>query len=538
MKPVDPNLVRAGKGPALATAVCATVASGLVLVVQAALVAALVARAVQGESVGSLGALAGSLIAVFAARAAFSWVAEVAGQAAASTAKSRLRHQVLRAAIDRAGDARSSGWRRADTTTLAIDGLDALDSYFARFLPTVVAASVVPAVVILQLFWLDTTSAVVVTIVLPLIPVFMVLVGRLTEVLNRARLVRLQRLAHHFLDVVEGMATLRIFGRGSAQAARVRESSEDYRKATMGALKVSFLSSLVLETLSTLSVALVAVEVGLRLVDGALALQTGLTIILLAPEAFLPLRQVGAQFHSSAAGLAASQAVATLIDSEPDRPQHSALATTVQQLRVEVHEVSVAHDERTAWAPHQLGFAVSSGEVVCLAGPSGSGKSTALALVLGLRQPDEGGITVVCDGLQHSLADIDLASWHRHVAWVDQVPFVMDGSVADNLRLARGDADGPALQSALARSGLSMDLGRTISARSISAGERRRLGLARALLRAPALLVLDEPTAGLDADTEDVVLRTIRSESDRGAAVVIATHHPATIAAADRVVHL
>ena len=538
MKPVDPYLVRAGKGPALATAVVATVAAGLVLVLQARLVAALVARTVQGEDIASLGTVAGGVLAAFAARAALSWVAEVVGQAAATRAKSRLRREVLQAAIHRAGDARGGRWRRADTATLAIDGLDALDSYFARFLPTLVAAAVVPAVVILQLFWLDTTSALVVLFALPLIPVFMVLVGRITEALNRNRLARLQRLAHHFLDVVEGMATLRIFGRGAAQASRVRESSEDYRKATMSALRVSFLSSLVLETLSTLSVALVAVEVGLRLVDGGLALQTGLTVILLAPEVFLPLRQVGAQFHSSAAGLAAGHAVRALLDDAPKRPQPTTVVSPAQRVRVEVRGASVAHDDRTLWAPHQLEFAVSSGEIVCLAGPSGSGKSTTLALVLGLRRPDEGEVTVVCEAQQHRLCDVDLATWHRAVAWVDQVPYVMDGTVADNLRVARPDADDAAMQRALARSGLEIDPARMVTAGSISAGERRRLGLARALLRTPALLVLDEPTAGLDSDTEATVLRTIREESERGAAVIMATHHPAALAAADRVVQL
>ena len=536
MRPIDPELVRAGRSPALTTAVLAAVAAGLVLVPQAALMAALVARTVQGEASGSLALVAGGLIAAFAARAALAWIGEVAGQAAASTAKARLRHEVLKSTIGSAGSAHTRQ-RRADTATLVIDGLDALDSYFARFVPTLVAAAVVPLVVILQLFWLDTTSAVVVTVVLPLIPLFMVLVGRLTEVLNRNRLVRLQRLAHHFLDVVEGMATLRIFGRGTAQASRVRESSEEYRQATMSTLKVSFLSSLVLETLSTLSVALVAVEVGLRLVHGGMALQTGLTIILLAPEVFLPLRQVGAQFHSSAAGLAAGQAARTLLD-EPAPPKAATDLGDVHRLRVEVRGASVAHDDRTALAPSELSFEVSSGEVVCLAGPSGSGKSTALALVLGLRRPDQGDVTVAFGARLHELDDIDLASWHQHIAWVDQVPYIMDGTVADNVRLASPAADDAAMQRALMRAGLDFDLRRTVTARSISAGERRRLGVARAILRAPALLVLDEPTAGLDAETEAALLRTIREEADRGAAVLMATHHPAALATADRVVQL
>ncbi len=538
MKPFDPNLVRAGKGAALGTAAAATVASGLVVVVQAALMAALVARTVRGEPVASLGPLAAGVIAAFTVRAALSWIAEVAGQRAATLAKARLRRDLIRTTIDSAGSARSTDRRRADTTTLAIDGLDALDSYFARFLPTLVAASVVPVVVILQLFWLDTTSAVVVTVVLPLIPVFMVLVGRVTEVVNRNRLARLQRLAHHFLDVVEGMATLRVFGRGKAQATLVRESSEQYRQATMGALRVSFLSSLVLETLSTLSVALVAVEVGLRLVDGAMGLQTGLTVILLAPEAFLPLRQVGAQFHSSAAGVAAGHAVRAILAEAPTHPRPVTALGAPTQLRVEVRGASVAHEDRTVLAPRQLHLVVSSGEVVGLAGPSGSGKTTTLALVLGLRQADEGEVVVFCDRHEHRLTDVDLASWHRHIAWVDQVPYIMDGSVADNLRIARPDSDEPEMRRALTRSGLDLDLQRLVTARSISAGERRRIGLARAILRTPALLVLDEPTAGLDPDAEAVVLRAIREESDRGAAVLMATHHPAALAAADRVVRL
>ena len=547
MKPVDPRLLRSADRVAMAaTAAAGVVAGGLVLV-QAGLLASLVAGAVAGTPAHELTPRAVAMAGVFLARGLLSWAQEVLGQRAATAAKSRLRRQVMAATLERAGQD-GDQQRRSAALTVAVDGLDALDPYFARYLPHLLGTAIVPLLVVVQLTLLDITSAVTVALTLPLIPVFMVLVGRLTEGVNRRRLSTLERLSHHFLDVVEGMTTLRLFGRGDAQRDLVRATSDHYRTATMGTLRVAFLSSLVLETIATISVALVAVSVGLRLVDGQLGLRTGLFVILLAPEAYLPLRQVGVHFHSSAAGLAAGEAAFALIDARAATTVAAdvsgAAATQPTAIgragRVSVHlrGVSVRHPQRDRLAPNDLHLSVGPGEIVGIAGASGAGKTTALAVILGLRTPDAGGARAVLDGVETDLAALDTSTWHLHVAWVDQHPFVIEGSIADNLAMAAPDASISDMNAALARAGLHIALDRVVRSTSLSAGERRRLALARALVRAAPLLVLDEPTAGLDAATEAVVLAAVTAEAARGAAVVIASHHPATLAIAHTVVRL
>ncbi|MEQ1699307.1 MAG: thiol reductant ABC exporter subunit CydD, partial [Ilumatobacteraceae bacterium] len=456
----------------------------------------------------------------------------------AAAVKSQLRRQLIGHAVQVTADPTQAG-RRAEVAALAGGGLDALDGYFAKYLPQLVLAVVVPAVVLLQLFRTDLTATLTVALTLPLIPVFMVLVGKATEAANARRWDALARLSHHFLDVVEGMPTLRAFGRGTAQEDLVRASTDQYRTTTMATLRIAFLSSLILETLATLSVALVAVGVGLRLVDGGLDLRTGLLVILLAPEAYLPLRQVGAHYHASAAGLAAADAAFTLLE-QPVAVPAGVAALPDGPLEVHLAGVSVRHDGRERPAPDRADVSLRSGEVVCVSGASGVGKTTLLAVLLGLREPDDGEVVVTAGASAHRLGELRLDEWRRALAWVDQTPYLFQGTLADNLRIAAPSADDVALRAALGRAGLTMPLDRPVGQHGdeLSAGERRRVGLARALVRGARLLVLDEPTAGLDAATEADVLRVVRAEADRGAAVLLVSHRPAALAMADRVVTL
>jgi ATP-binding cassette subfamily C protein CydCD len=307
----------------------------------------------------------------------------------------------------------------------------------------------------------------------------------------------------------------------------------------MATLRIAFLSSLILETLATISVALVAVGVGLRLVDGGLDLRTGLLAILLAPEAYLPLRQVGAHYHASAAGLAAAEAAFTLLESP--LPEHfGTTAVPPGGLIVTMSQISVSHAGRARPTPELADLTMNAGEVVCLAGASGTGKTSMLSVLLGLRTPDTGIVTVGSSVAAVPLADIDIAAWRESIAWVDQTPYLFDGTLADNLRIANRFATVAQLTDALDRSGLPIALDRRVGEHGgeLSAGERRRVGLARALLRRADLVVLDEPTAGLDSATEDDVLRAVRAEAARGAAVLLVSHRPAALALADRVVML
>ena len=318
----------------------------------------------------------------------------------------------------------------------ATRGLDALDGWFGRYLPQLVLAVIVPVVVLVRLALADLTAFVTVLLTLPLIPVFMVLIGRATESTNAKRWRALQRLAHHFLDVVAGLTTLKAFGRATAQGPAIRHSTDDYRTTTMATLRIAFLSSLALELLATLSVALVAVGVGLRLVDGGLDLRTGLLVIIIAPEAYLPMRQVGVQFHAAAEGMAAADEAFAIIDAPPAIAGGNAWPDLSAGVELVADDVLVMHPGRLAPAPDGVSFTAATGSLVVVVGPSGSGKSTLMAVLRGDHRPDAGAVTIN----DVDLGDVDVAWWHAQLAWVDQHPYLFAGTVADNVRLADSSA--------------------------------------------------------------------------------------------------
>lgn len=542
MRPVDPRLLHhagAARRHIAACVVLGVVAGGLVLA-QAELLATGVARVVErAAGVDEIVTILVLLGLVELARALVSGLTESASQRSAAAVKHQLRSQVVAHAAE-LGPALPEGGR-AEVATLAGEGLDGLDAYFSRYLPQLVLAAVVPAMVIVRLLTADLTAAVTVMLTVPLIPVFMVLVGMATEAATTRRWAALSRLSHHFLDVVEGLPTLTAFGRGRAQADSVRRVTDDYRRTTMATLRLAFTSSLVLELLATLSVALVAVGVGLRLVDGSLDLRTGLLVIVLAPEAYLPIREVGVRFHAAADGIAASDRVFALLDTPlTTSGSRRAVPDLRSGGRLVVDGASIEHTGRALHAPSRASLDVGVGEVVAVVGPSGVGKSSLLAAVLGAAPLAAGRVTVSGGGDVVEVAALDRSSWHRRLAWVDQSPYMATGTVADNVRLADPSAGDDVVRAALDRAGLElMPLDRRVGegGAGLSAGERRRVGLARAALRDAPLVLLDEPTAGLDHETEELVLAGIRRLAERSA-VLMATHRPAAIAMADRVVSL
>jgi thiol reductant ABC exporter CydD subunit len=539
VRPVDPRLLRTARGATvhLVSTVCIGAAVAVLVVTQASVLSSGLSRVIEHGGTQGLAPLLIGLLVVVALRAVLVWLQEVVAQRAAATVKSDLRRRLTVVALTPRSD--GAGSRRAEVVALTGGGLDGLDSYFSKYLPQLVLAVVVPTVVLGQLLRYDLTAALTVGLTLPLIPLFMVLVGRVTEAANARRWDALERLSHHFLDVIEGMPTLRAFGRGRAQAELVRESTDHYRSTTMATLRVAFLSSLVLETLATLSVALVAVGVGVRLVDGGLDLRTGLLLILLAPEAYLPLRQVGAHYHSAAAGLAAADRTFALLD-QPVEATRGGDALDGPLVRVSVHGVSVRHPDRPRPAPDGARLDVNAGEIVAVAGPSGAGKSTLLAVLLGLQQPDEGTVLVTTASSTVPLSTLDVDGWRAALSWVDQQPYLFAGTLGENVRLSQPDASDEQVVDAIRRAGLTLSVDRVLAAggTDLSAGERRRVGVARALVREASLVVLDEPTAGLDAATEADVVRALRDEARRGAAVVVVSHRPAVLESADRVVRV
>jgi thiol reductant ABC exporter CydD subunit len=542
MTPADRRLLAAGRvaAAALAAAVALGLLSAGLAVAQAGLLARTIADAVEGGA--GLAALAiplALLAAVLIARAGLGWGAEVVAQRISGVVKSDLRRRLLARAVE-LGPRWASEARSGELVLLATRGLDALDGYFARYLPQVALAAIVPVAVVASLAAVDLVAALTVALTVPLIPVFMILVGRMSEARRRRRWAALARLAHRFLDVVAGLPTLRAYGRADAQVAILRRVTDAYRIETMGTLRVAFLSALVLELLATISVALVAVGVGLRLVAGELDLATGLFAIVLAPEAYLPLRRLGAEFHASEEGLTAARRAFAVLDAPGLPAGDLAEVPDLRGGRLVVAGVSVVQPGRDAAAPADASFEVRPGEVVAVVGPSGAGKSTLLAVLLGFIAPDEGRVALVAaDGSAVDLAALDGGAWRRRVGWVPQVPFLFAGSVADNVRLAVPDADDGAVAGVLAAVGLGdLDPTTVLAERGagLSSGQRRRIGVARALLRGAPLLLLDEPTAGLDEAAEAAVLAAVRRAAEQGAAVVLVAHRPAAAAMADRIV--
>jgi ATP-binding cassette subfamily C protein CydD len=567
-RPLDPRLLRearAARGYVVLTAGLGLLTAVLV-VAQALLLARVIAGTfLDGDRLGELTVPLLSLVGVVAGRAGTSWAQERYGHRAATTVIAQLRARLVAhvTAIgaqalegDPAGSTSSSG---PAVATLATRGLDALDGYLVRYLPQLLLAATVTPTVLVVVWWHDTIAALTMVATIPLIPLFMALVGMSTQAAADRRLRTMQRLGGQVLDLVAGLPTLRALGRERGQAIRVREVGEIYRRATMRTLRQAFLSALVLESLTTLSVALVAVGIGLRLVYSGIDLRTGLAVLVLAPEVYLPLRMVGVHYHASVDGVAAAtEAFAVL-----DRPVPAAGTVPCPDLRtstVRLVGVDVVHPGRDRATPHRLDVEIRPGEVLALVGPSGVGKSTAVQVLLGLRRPDAGQVLITpaadtpeqavpgraaLDQAALDLTTIEPRSWFDQLAWVPQRPLLVPGTLADNLRLVAPDAGEPDLDRVAARCGLdtvvaalprgwSTPIGQ--GGHGLSAGQRQRLAIARALLRPAALVVLDEPTAHLDQATEQIVHAAVVELRAQGRAVVLVAHRPALVALADVVV--
>ena len=543
-RPVDPRLLHYARGTRrflIVTVVLGGITAGLV-VAQAWLIADTISGVViHHRGLALVRTEMFLLLAVILGRATVGWFQERMADRASASAKSNLRSALVEQ-MARLGPAGIDRERSGRLVVLATSGIDALDNYFSRYLPQLFLAVIVPVAVIVVVLGADWISAVIIAVTVPLIPVFIGLVGAATgaRMAHQARL--LQRLAGHFLDVVAGLPTLKVFGRAKAQVAAVRAITDQYRKATMATLKVAFLSSLILELLATISVALVAVAVGLRLLGGHLSLATALFVLILAPEAYLPLRLLGTNYHASAEGMKAAEDVFAILEKplppsgiRQDVPDPSRFGLHVERLEV-------CYPGRVLPALTDVSLAVDPGEVVALAGPSGCGKSTLLTVLLGLAPPWTGTVTI--GGV--SVADLDPDSWRARVAWVPQRPHLFARSIAANVRLGRPDAADDAVRAAIGHAGLDPVVARlpqrehTVlghDGAGLSAGERQRVALARAFLRDSPLLLLDEPTANLDGRTEEGVLGAVRRLMV-GRTVVIVAHRPSLLALADRVVHL
>ncbi|MBZ9596863.1 thiol reductant ABC exporter subunit CydD [Streptomyces erythrochromogenes] len=545
MKPIDPRLLRYARSTRLFLgAVVALGLAGAGLVVgQAMLIAEIVVGAFeQGLGGAALRTPLLLLAAVALGRALIAWLTELAAHRASAAVKSELRGRLLDRAAE-TGPGRPGGQRTGSLVSLATRGVDALDDYFSRYLPQLGLAVVVPVAVLARIVTEDWVSAAIIVVTLPLIPVFMVLIGMATQSRMDRQWRLLSRLSGHFLDVVAGLPTLKVFGRAKAQAESIRKITDDYRRATMRTLRIAFLSSFALELLATLSVALVAVTIGMRLVHGELDLYTGLVILILAPEAYLPLRQVGAQYHAAAEGLAAAEEIFEILETPAAAgPAGTAELPAGAPLRIEIDGVAVRYEGRDEDSPRPVSLTVAPGECVALTGPSGAGKSTLLQVLLGFVRPTAGRVRIA--GVD--LAELSPEHWRERIAWVPQRPHLFAGTVAENVRLARPGAGEGEVTAALKDAGAwefvsALPRGaETLLGEGgvgLSAGQRQRLALARAFLADRPVLLLDEPTAALDGETEAGIVDAVRRLS-AGRTVLLVVHRPALLAVADRVIRM
>lgn len=544
MRPFDPRLLRyarSARGPIAVTALLGTFTALLVLA-QALLISAALSPVVSGTaSLTDVWPFIVGIAAVFACRALIVAAREAVSTRAAAATVRELRGRVVDASVTLGPRWRAT--KGAETTTLLSTGLEDLRPYFVSFLPQLVLVCTVTPAALGVILLLDFWSALIALLVIPLIPIFMILIGRFTQAASEDKLASMKRLTAQLLDLMSGLPTLRGLGREKAPRTHLHALGAANTKATMATLRVAFLSGGVLEFLTTLSVALVAVEVGMRLVFGNISLFHGLAVIMLAPEVFEPLRQVGAQFHASANGVTASKAAFDIIE------EAEAVASPGSDVCPDMACTDIVLDglgvrARGAWAPVPTSGVIAPGVVTALSGPSGAGKSTIIACLLADMTPDAGRVLLrpsSSESGESVLSDIDPAAWRRQISWVPQSPTLVPGTILDNM----GDLPLDDLNDAAAATGFddvlasAPDGWNTVIGSGgvgLSVGQRQRLALTRALAAHSQVVILDEPTAHLDAVSEETVVRAIDAMRDAGRTVIVIAHRAAMMEAADAII--
>lgn len=542
MRPFDPRLMKYARETR--TYILFLAAAGLIMAIlviaQSILISAAASPVIQGEKTPHevlwiIAVLGG----VFAVRLLIQWLHQSLGHRSALKVITGLRTKVL-AKAGRQGDRWIAQGHAGDIITLNTRGLDKLEPYFVNFLPQMLLCGTVTPLALAVILWFDWISALSIVLCLPLIPIFMILIGKMTVAHSSERLEAMQRLGTQLLDLLSGLSTLRALGRERGPRTRVNQLGIDYTRTTMRTLYVAFLSGAALEFLATLSTALVAVEVGLRLVYGNISLFVGLTIIMLTPEVFKPLREVGSQFHASADGVAAAQQAFEILEAPEETVDGDGQCPDLATETITVEGLSVEAPGRHTFAPANATFTIEPHSITVLAGTSGSGKSTTVQVLLGFVQPTEGQVRIGST----PLSSISRETLWKQVTWVPQRPAIVPGSILMNLGLSVADER---LAEAAAHTGLDEIVAglpegwNTFIGHGgvgLSVGQRQRLALTRALMADTQLVILDEPTAHLDAVSEDVIVKAVEHLHEQGKTLVIIAHRSSLLSRATSLVHI
>ncbi|MCE5360457.1 thiol reductant ABC exporter subunit CydD [Candidatus Igneacidithiobacillus taiwanensis] len=545
---VDQRLVKTGKGAraALYFAIGLGVFAGLLVILQAWLLAHIVNDvSFKGWGLAAVSGLLGALLGLFVLRALLSWAGELVAFRASASIKTQLRQEMLQHLL-RLGPVALAGERAGDVASTLIEGVEALEPYFSRYLPQMALVSLVPLAILVFVFPVDWISGLILLICGPLVPFFMVLVGYAAEAINQRQWQQLLLMSAHFLDVLQGLTTLKIFGRAKDEIEIVAHISENYRRTTMAGLRVAFLTSAVLEFFASLSIALVAVSLGARLlqVHASIDFYAAFFVLLLAPEYFAPLRGLSTHYHARMSAIAAAKRIFAILDMPV--PERSAAEKTLPPSTtapaIEINDLHFRYAPEDAEALAGFSASFPAGSYTAIVGASGAGKSTVANALLGFLQPQSGSIRI--DG--EDLARIDRDSWHAQLAWIPQNPRLFYGSIADNLRLAKPAATDAELRQA-ARDAHALEFIEQLPqgwdtrigdlGQGLSGGQIQRLALARAFLKNPRFLLMDEATANLDMESESLFLDSLE-RLRQGRTVIVIAHRLATAQRAERIVVL
>jgi ATP-binding cassette subfamily C protein CydCD len=527
VKPLDPRLLRfsrSSRGFLISLVALATLGAAATITQAFLLTTLIIGFFQKHQTFSDNQSTLTYLVLVFSLRSGIAYLTERISSAASINIRNELRSAVLKKTLSNEGrDTNEFG--TAGIALLLTKGIGNLDSYFSKFIPQLFVSALVPTIAGIAIATTDLRSGLIVLLTIPLIPLFGILIGKFTASATSKKWQTLNILGGYFLDLLNGLTTLRVYGRHKIQSEKLQKVGDDYRKETMKVLRISFISSLALELVATLSVALLAVTIGLRLVSGSITLEAGLFILIIAPEVYWPIRQVAMYFHSASDGLEAFNSIYKVLD----RPVRTGGIKISQVLAITWSQLTVSYPDRAEI--HIPSGQINIGQLHALIGASGTGKSTLTSIILGFTQPTTGEVLISTDSGSVPLAEVDLESWRAKLSWLPQEPKFPVGTVAQILKHAKPDSTDFELIAALTKvdldiadlpNGLRTELGSI--KQPLSFGQQRKIALARAILKPAQLLILDEPTASVDDVSEATIKSVIKDISDAGTAVLLITH--------------